>query len=369
MDSKTICLKILDAAEIPLNGSVPYGIQVLNEKLWDRIVSQQHLGLAEAYMDGWWECDAIDEFVTKLLNIDVLSFLRPTPALYAHWIKSKFINRQTKSRAAINAKHHYNIGNELYSRMLDTEMVYSSAYWKSANNLESAQRDKLDLICRKLKLQSGMKILDIGSGWGGFLRHAAKNYGIVGVGISPAENQINFARTHSRGLPIEFKQMDYRNLSGKYDRVVSVGMMEHVGPKNLKTFFNKCNELLAPGGLMLHHTISSNYSKHVTDQFFDKYIFPGGVIPSLAQIALAQEKLFIIEDVHNFGPYYDLTLMEWHKRINNSWYQIPQYNERFRRMWRYYLLSSAAGFRSRNLQLLQLVFSRSDSKYIYEAVR
>lgn len=369
MKSRDICLEILDAAGIPLNTSVPYGLQVRNEKLWDRVVSQRQLGLAEAYMDGWWECDAIDEFLTRLLDIDVLSFLRPRLPLYAHWVKSNFLNHQTKARATMNAKHHYNRGNDLYALMLDKEMVYSCAYWKSAENLESAQIDKLDLICRKLKLEPGMKVLDIGSGWGGFLRHATRKYGVTGVGISPADKQVDFAREHSRDLPIEFKQMDYRNLSGQYDRIVSIGMLEHVGPKNIKTFFNKCNELLVPNGMMLHHTISSNYSKSVTDQFFDKYIFPGGAIPSLAQISYAQEKLFIIEDVHNFGPYYDLTLMEWHKRIDKSWNQIPHYNERFRRMWKYYLLSSAAGFRSRELQLLQLVFRRSDSKTIYDPVR
>ena len=139
--------------------------------------------------------------------------------------------------------------------------------------------------------------------------------------------------------------------------------------QNLKTFFEKCNELLTKDGMMLHHTISSNYSKLVTDPFFDKYIFPGGVLPSLAQISSATENKFVIEDVHNFGPDYDRTLMEWHKNINKKWKEIPNYDERFQRMWNYYLLASAAGFRSRNLQLLQIVFRRLSAKGTYKAVR
>ena len=187
--ARDICLEIL-MLPVFFKHQV-YGPQVRNEKLWDRVVSQRQLGLAEAYMDGWWECDAIDEFLTRLLDIDVLSFLRPRLPLYAHWVKSNFLNHQTKARATMNAKHHYNRGNDLYALMLDKEMVYSCAYWKSAENLESAQIDKLDLICRKLKLEPGMKVLDIGSGWEAS-RHATRKYGVTGVGISPADKQVDF---------------------------------------------------------------------------------------------------------------------------------------------------------------------------------
>lgn len=367
--SKGVCLEILNRAGVPVNGSEPWSIRVHNEKLWGRIIEQRQLGFAESYMDGWWDCDAIDEMLTRLLAIDVLSVLKPSVGLAGHVAKSTVLNRQTKARAARNAKHHYNIGNDLYSRMLDPEMIYSCAYWNAASTLQAAQEAKLDLICRKLYLEPGMKVVDIGSGWGGFLRYATSHYGIVGVGISPAENQIELARTMSEGYPIEFFQMDYRDLEGEFDRVVSVGMMEHVGPKNLKTFFQKCDELLSPEGIMLHHTIASNVSKLVTDPFFDRYIFPGGVLPSLAQISSSIENRLIIEDVHNFGPDYDQTLLRWHENINARWAEIPQYDERFRRMWNYYLLSSAAGFRSRNLQLLQIVFRKADSRKTYLSSR
>ena len=369
MSSRDIALGILSAAGIPLNSPEPWSIRVHNEKLWDRVISQKQLGFAESYMDGWWDCDALDVALTKLLSINVLSLLKPSPALALHVTRSYLRNNQTKHRAAANAKHHYNIGNDLYTRMLDEEMVYSCAYWKDAQTLGAAQLAKFDLICRKLDLQRGMRLLDIGSGWGGFLRYAVRNYGVEAVGISPADNQINLARERSAGLGITFIQQDYRDLKGQFDRIVSIGMMEHVGPKNYKTFFEKCDELLTKDGRMMHHTISSNLTKHVTDPFFDRYIFPGGVLPSLAQIANAVENKFIIEDVHNFGPDYDRTLLEWQKNIAAKWDEIPQYDERFRRMWDYYLLSSAAGFRAGHLQLLQCVFQRVGQRPTYITAR
>jgi cyclopropane-fatty-acyl-phospholipid synthase len=367
--AKKLALSILAEAGIPVNGDEPWSIQVHNEKLWDRIISQRQLGLAESYMDGWWDCNAIDQMLTKLLNIDILHILKPTPGLIWHTARSTFLNRQTKSKAARNAKHHYNIGNDLYTRMLDPEMVYSCGYWRTADNLTQAQYEKLDLICKKLELKPGMKVLDIGSGWGGFLRHAVKNYGVIGTGISPAENQINLAREKSAGLNIDFKQMDYRDLTGSFDRIVSVGMIEHVGPKNLRVFFEKCNQLLNSDGMMLHHLIGSNISKYTTDQFFDRYIFPGGVLPSVAQIAKSIENHFTIEDLQNFGPYYDLTLLEWYKNINQKWVEIPNYDQRFKRMWNYYLLSSAAGFRAGQLQLFQFVMRKIGERSTYIAPR
>ena len=369
MNSKEICLSILDKAGIEVNGSKPWSIHVRNEKLWDRVVSQQGLGLGEAYMDGWWECEAIDQMLTRLLEINVTKELKPSVSLIAHGIKSTMLNRQTKNKAASNAKHHYNIGNDLYQRMLDPEMAYSCAYWAGAKNLNDAQLDKFELIAQKLQLKPGMRILDVGCGWGGFLRYVATHYGVTGVGISPADNQIAIARERNGKLPLEYIQQDYRDLTGSFDRIVSIGMMEHVGPKNYETFFDKCISLLKPDGMMLHHTIASNLSKEVTDQFFDRYIFPGGVLPSLAQISRAVEKKVIIEDVHNFGPDYDKTLLSWHKNINKCWKELPDYDERFQRMWNYYLLSSAAGFRARHLQLLQVVFRTFSARGTYITAR
>ena len=369
MDSKEICLRLLDQAGVPVNGTEPWSLHVHDERLWNRVTAQHQLGFGEAYMDGWWDCEQLDEALTRLVTVDAVSAIRPTPMIVAHTLKSMVSNRQTKARAVKNAQHHYDIGNDLYSRMLDKEMIYSCGYWESASSLDDAQIAKLELICQKLQLKPGMRVLDIGSGWGGFLRYAVKNYGVVGFGISLATQQIKLARERSQGLDIEFLQMDYRDVVGKFDRIVSIGMMEHVGPKNLKQFFAKCDELLADDGIMLHHTISSLYSENHIDPFFDRYIFPGGILPSLANIAKTVEKKWVIEDVHNFGPDYDLTLMAWHQNINAKWDEIPQYDERFRRMWNYYLLASSAGFRARSLQLSQVVFRRPGRLPKYRSIR
>lgn len=369
MNSKELCLSILDKAGVPINSSETWSFQVHNEKVWDRIISQHQLGLGEAYMDGWWDCEQLDIALTKLLSIDAVSFLKPSLSLAFNAIKSNLLNMQTKSRAAQNAKHHYNIGNDLYTRMLDRELAYSCGYWASAQTLDQAQEDKFDLICRKLKLEPGMKLLDIGSGWGGLLRFAVKNYKVIATGISPADEQIKLAREKSEGLNINFIQQDYRDLVGKFDRIVSVGMMEHVGPKNYRTYFEKCDELLTDDGISLLHTISGNESRAATDPFFNRYIFPGGVIPSLPQLTKAFENLFVLEDLHNFGLDYDRTLMHWHKNINSKWHEIPQYDERFQRMWNFYLLGSAAGFRSRQLQLTQFVLRKNGPLDRYVSVR
>ena len=330
--ARDLGMRLLDAAGIPINSDEPWSLHVKDDRLWDRAVAEQQLGLGEAYMDGWWECERVDMFLTKVLDYDIQRKLRPSPKLVATAAKSWMLNRQTKSKAKDNAQHHYDIGNDLYERMLDKRMVYSCAYWQNANNLDDAQEAKLDLICRKLHLEPGMTLLDIGCGWGGLLQFAAERYGITGVGISPAGNQVEIARARTAHLPVEIRQMDYRDLKGKFDRIVSVGMMEHVGPKNLKTFFKKCDELLVDNGLMLHHTIGSLISKQHTDAFFDKYIFPGGVLPSLAQFAKSAESHWVIEDVHNFGPDYDKTLLAWNENITARWSEIPIYDERFQRM-------------------------------------
>jgi cyclopropane-fatty-acyl-phospholipid synthase len=369
MDSKKLCLTILDQAGVSINSSEPWSIQVKNERLWDRVVSQHELGLGESYMDGWWECQAIDQMLTKLVTVNAAAQLTPSLSVLFSALKSNIFNLQTKARAAKNAKHHYNIGNDLYERMLDSEMAYSCGYWKEATNLDQAQLNKFDLICKKLKLEKGMTLLDIGSGWGGFLRYAVKNYGVQATGISPADQQILLAKERSAGLKIDFYQMDYRDFTGRFDRIVSVGMMEHVGPKNFREFFNKCDELLAHDGIMLHHLISSTRSQNRTDGFFNRYIFPGGVIPSPSQITKAVEDLFVLEDVHNFGLDYDKTLMCWHKNINEKWDELPEYDNRFKRMWNYYLLASAAGFRSRSLSLNQYVFRKEGILEPYSSIR
>jgi cyclopropane-fatty-acyl-phospholipid synthase len=368
-DAKLILTKLLDHAGVPQDDSEPWGLQVHNDAVWNRVLNQHNLGLAESYMDGWWDCDAIDEMFTRVLTSDLEGQIRPSPQLVLMAVRSMISNGQTMQRARKNAAHHYNIGNDLYSRMLDKRMIYSCGYWKDADNLDAAQEAKLDLICRKLGLEPGMALLDIGCGWGAFLEFATQRYGVRAVGISPAAEQVRIAQERCADLPVEIRQADYREVTGTFDRIVSIGMMEHVGPKNFNRFFKACDGLLASDGLMLHHTIGSNSSTKHGDAFMDKYIFPGGVIPSLTQISKSSESRFVVEDLQNLGPDYDRTLMAWNQNIEHVWDDLPGYDERFRRMWRYYLLSCAGGFRAQSLSLWQIVFRREGRFARYDAPR
>ena len=369
-DPESLGRSLLDRAGIEVGGPAPWDIHVHDDRLWERVVRDRELGLGESYQDGWWDAERVDEFLTKVQLADLRAEIKPGPDLLLLAAKATIGNRQTMRRAAANASAHYDIGNDLYERMLDPRMIYSCGYWHDVETLAEAQEAKLDLICRKLALEPGMRLLDIGCGWGGLAAFAAERYGAQVTGISPAAEQVKVARERSKDLSVTIEQLDYRAVTGTFDRITSVGMMEHIGPKNLQAFFDVCDGLLAPDGVMLHHTIGSNESKLRSDPWFDRYIFPGGVVPSLEQISGAALHNWAIEDVHNFGPDYDRTLMAWFDNIEARWDEIPHYDERFRRTWRYYLMASAASFRVRNLQLWQIVFRRSARvSGVYQAVR
>ncbi|GJM37198.1 MAG: cyclopropane-fatty-acyl-phospholipid synthase [Acidimicrobiales bacterium] len=369
-DAESVGRTILARAGVTVGGDAPHDIAVHDERFYDRALSDRELGLGESYQEGWWDANELDEFLTVVQTADLRSLVKPNLGMARAALGARVRNQQSKRRAAANAQAHYDIGNDLYERMLDKRMIYSCGYWREATDLDTAQEAKLDLICRKLGLERGMRLLDIGCGWGGFAQFAAERYDVHVTGISPAREQVAVARERTASLPVHIEQIDYRDVDGRYDRITSIGMMEHVGPKNLGTLFAKCRELLDPDGMMLHHTIGSNDWKTVGDPWFDKYIFPGGVLPSLGQIARAAEEHWSIEDVHNFGPDYDTTLMEWHRNISGRWHEIPHYDERFRRTWDYYLLGSAAGFRSRSAQLFQIVFTPARQRRdVYRAIR
>jgi cyclopropane-fatty-acyl-phospholipid synthase len=370
VDAKSFIQTTLETVGIEIGGTGSADIHVHDDRAYDRIVRDRELGLGESYQEGWWSANQLDEFLSVAQEADLREAIRPSLALAKLAVSSKLLNRQSIDRASKNASAHYDIGNDLYERMLDKRMIYSCAYWRHAEDLDSAQEAKLDLICRKLGLERGMRLLDIGCGWGGLAQFAAERYDVHVTGISPAIEQVNLAKERTSGLPVHIEQADYRDLEGRFDRIVSVGMMEHVGARNLSVFFERCDALLDPDGMMLHHTIGSNDWQTHTDPWFDKYIFPGGVLPSLGQIGKACEHVWTIEDVHNFGPDYDRTLMEWHGNIAERWGEIPHYDDRFRRTWDYYLQGSAAGFRVRALQLFQVVFTKARRRHpVYDAVR
>ncbi len=361
---------ILSLADIKVDGDRPFDIKVHDARFYKSVISSGGLGLGESYMDSWWDVDHLDQFVARMMAANVSQQVKPSPAMIHAYLAAQLFNRQSVKRASRNAAYHYDIGNDLYERMLDKNMIYTCGYWDKASNLEDAQLAKLDLVCRKLQLEKGMTLLDLGCGWGGFAEYAAKNYGVIVTGVTPAYEQVIVAKQRTEGLPVTILQGDFRDVTGTFDRVAAIGLLEHVGPKNYRTLFTLSNKVLNSGGLMLFHTIGNNRSTKFVDPWIDRYIFPGGVIPSLAQISRAIEKLLIIEDLHNFGPDYDKTLMAWHHNFMQHYDELSdKYDERFKRMWNFYLLSCAGMFRARHMQLWQIVMRKIEPSAVYRAVR
>lgn len=360
----------LSPAGITINGDNPWDIRVMNDKFYQRVLCEGSLGLGESYMEGWWECDRLDDFFYRLLPTNPEKKVKRNLKFILHLLLPIIFNPGSRSRAFQIGERHYDIGNELYRHMLDRRMLYSCGYWKDAPDLDSAQEAKLDLICRKIGLQSGNKVLDIGCGWGGFAKYAAEDYGASVVGITVSKEQVSLARERCRGLPIEIRLQDYRDVDEKFDNIVSIGMFEHVGHKNYRTYMEMAHKCLQDDGLFLLHTIGNNESYVTTDPWLGRYIFPNSMTPSMKQVSASVEGLFVMEDWHNFGFYYDATIMSWFKNFDRSWDKlIGMYDDRFYRMWKYYLLSCAGSFRSRHMQVWQIVFSKKGVPGGYKPIR
>jgi cyclopropane-fatty-acyl-phospholipid synthase len=360
----------LQPAGITLNGSNPWDIKVLDDKFYHKVISQGSLGIGEAYMDGFWEAPSIDELVYRILRTNLKHKWESALSAGGHWLQAFVLNLQSKPRAFVVGEKHYDIGNELFKKMLDKRMTYSCAYWNNANNLDEAQEAKMDLVCRKIGLKPGMKVLDIGCGWGSFARYAAEKYNVNVVGITISKKQLELAKDLCKGLPIELRLQDYRDLNESFDRIISIGQMEHVGYKNYKNYFDIVHQCLKNDGIFLLHTIGNNQSVRKGEPWLQKYIFPNGMLPSIKQLAAAFEKKFVMEDWHNFSANYDKTLMAWFHNFDTHWHEIKNnYDERFYRMWKYYLLSCAGAFRARNIQLWQVVFSKNGVLGGYHSIR
>jgi cyclopropane-fatty-acyl-phospholipid synthase len=351
-------------AGLRINGPQPHDPRIHDARFFRRVLAQGSLGLGESYMDGWWDVDDLDGMLFRLVSADVDSRVQ---GLGAAWdaLRARMVNMQSGARSFEVGQRHYDLGNDLYGAMLGKRMIYSCGYWREANDLDAAQEAKLDLVCRKLGLRAGMRVLDIGCGWGEALKFAAERYGIRGVGVTVSREQAEYAQVLCAGLPIEIRLQDYRELDasdGGFERVFSIGMFEHVGVRNYAEYFDIALRCLAPdapdGGLCLLHTIGGSMSVDHTDPWIARYIFPNSMLPSAKQIATAVEGRFVIEDWHNFGADYDRTLQAWRANLEDAWDRLPpRYDARFRRMWRFYLDASMAGFRSRHIHLWQVVLS------------
>ena len=356
--------QVFAAAGIEPGGTRPWDIQIHDPAFYQRVWAGRNLGMGEAYIDGWWDSHQLDEFFARLLRSKVEQSLRVTPKLALRALAHRVFNFQTRVRSREVIDQHYDLGNDLFQAMLDSRMNYSCGYWKGARSLEEAQVNKLELACRKLMLKPGMRLLDIGCGWGALAKHAAQHYGAKVLGITLSLPQKLFAEESCRGLPATFLVRDYRDLPDQeFDRVVSIGMFEHVGHKNARTFFDIVRSHLKEDGIFLLHSIGGSSSRAGVDPWIAKYIFPNGELPSQAQISHAMEGRFVMEDWHNFGSDYDRTLMAWYGNFTEHWPRLKaRFDQRFFRMWSYYLLSCAGAFRARSIQLWQVVMTKHGLK-------
>lgn len=378
--NKQIVTQLLKSIDVNINGLKPWDIQVHNEEFYHRVVKKGDLGLGESYVDGQWDCEKLDELFERLTKAKLSDLAQKQPKFWALALKimglslvSELVNFQKLSSTRNAIKKHYELGNDLYESFLDASMQYSCGYWQNSTDLDHAQINKMELICEKLDISPGMKILDIGCGWGGLARYIAERYDVKVYGINICEKQLVYAKDLCKELPITFLSIDYRdlvNLRTKFDRVISVGMFEHLGPKNYTSFMSVVYQVLKPDGLFLLHTIGSQKSTNMCGSLWlNKYIFSHGVLPSLAQISKATEGKFVTEDIHNFGAFYDQTLLSWYDNFCNHWPKLKnKYDDRFFRIWVYYLNSCAGAFRSRYLQLWQIVLSPEGIKGGYKRI-
>ena len=363
-DAEALVRELFGHADIQFGGTRPWDITVHDPRFYERVLRDASIGFGEAYMDGWWEVPALDVMIDKLCRGNLKQKIQGSWRLKLLTVKSVLLNLQAKARAGASIEAHYDIGNDLYTRMLDERMVYTCAYWKDARTLTEAQEAKLDLVCRKVGLRPGMRVLDLGCGWGGFASWAAEKYGCTVLGVTLSKDQVALGNElwgpRGKGLPVELRLCDYRDVQGKFDRVVSIGMMEHVGPKNHREMMRVIDRCLVDDGVALVHTIANNRSLRHGTPFIEKYIFPNAVAPSLEQIGRAIGGLLVIEDLHNIGEDYDPTLMAWWDNFDRTYHEIShRYDRKFYLMWKFYLQAAAGASRARDGQLYQMVLTKT----------
>ena len=359
--AEKIITAVLARADIRTDGARPWDIEVHDPRFFRRVLATGTLGFGESYMDGWWDCEALDEMCCRAILARLEQrFAFRLPNLLALFT-SVVLNQQTRRRSRKVGRVHYDLSNDFFEAMLDPNMQYSAALFGAGDDLAAAQRRKLDWICEKLQLRPGLRLLDIGCGWGGLARHAARYHGCSVLGITISREQCRYAQNWCRGLDVKIELRDYREVRERFDRVVSVGMVEHVGYKNYPTYMRAAARALNEDGLFLCQGIGGNISRLQLDPWIKRYIFPNSLLPSVAQLARAAEDVFILEDLENIGPHYDLTLLAWEENVKRAWPRFRElYGERFRRMWRFYLLSCAGAFRARDLQLFSILFSKAE---------
>jgi len=360
MTAEVFLRDLLGKAGVTIGGSAPWDLQVREPRAFERVMRDGSVGFGEAFMEGWLDCSRVDQLADRVYRFDLAEKIDAKTAVFEAF-KARVNPFGTRKRSFEIGERHYDTGNDLFEVMLDPYMIYSCGYWERAETLADAQRDKLELICRKLELQPGMRVLDIGCGWGGLARYAAEHFGVSVVGISVSKEQVELARRLAAGLPIEFRLVDYRDVDEKFDRVVSVGMFEHVGRRHYREFFDVCDRCLAAGGLFLLHTVGY-LTEEPINPWYDKYVMPGVEFPTVANIVDNLGPHLALENFQTWeGSHYDRTLMAWFERFDAGYDRLKhRYDDTFYRMWKLYLQGCAGGFRAGQMRVWQLVFSRGD---------
>jgi cyclopropane-fatty-acyl-phospholipid synthase len=354
--------RALAAADIEIDGHRPWDIRVNDPAFYLRMMPNPAFQIGQTYMDGMWDCDAIDEMVFKLIASRVYAQHEKGGVFHLRNALARVRNMQSRARAGEVALAHYDLDLDLYRGMLDETLTYTCAYWDAPGaTLADAQRAKLRLICDKLELKPGQTLLDIGCGFGGLAAFAAEHYGVKTLGVTNSQQHCTVARTLYPHL--ELALMDYRELPAlgrRFDAVASVEMIEAVGPKNFTTYFDVVSQCLAPRGAFLLQSFISPASRFVCNEWFDRYIFPNGVVPSFPQLHAASAMTFgAPTDVHELGLHYPSTLLAWDRNLRATWPRLRSRNdERFRRMWHFYLTSLAGVFRAEDLRLCQVLYRK-----------
>jgi len=336
-------------------------ITVNNDDFFVKSMTKADLGVAESYMDGDWDTPNLEETISNLISnqeklrkhIYSLEFL----LLGLNNYINTFLPSNTLESSKNNTELHYDIGNDLYSKMLGEHMQYTCAYYyKDGLTLDEAQYAKMELVAKKLKLREGLTVLDIGCGFGSLATHLATKYKVHVVGVTLSKEQVKYHEEHFKHPNVQIKYMDYREVKGTFDRVYSVGILEHIGKINYKTYFDKCHDLLSDDGIMLLHTEGASRGKS-HDDFIMTYIFPEAELPELHDLTNDYTDQWHLEDFQNFGQSYAKTLRAWHHNIGD-WQGLDGYDTKFRRMWDFYLLGCAAAFQRKQIYLWQLVYTK-----------
>lgn len=346
-------------------------ILIKNDACFDKMFQKGELGTAESYMDGDWESNDLEYVLYTILDNhgSIVEKLKSQSwwLFYAFFVTQykRFFSKNTLITSKQNIKMHYDVGNDLYEKMLGQHMQYTCAYFHRPDmTLDEAQEAKMALIAKKLDLQPGMKVLDIGCGFGHMVNYIATRYDVQITGINISEAQLSHAKANFSRNNVRFLLQDYRDVDEKYDRIYSIGMIEHVGKANYPVYFDKCFDCLNDDGLILVHTIT--YSERLwisneTNSFIMKYIFPESELPHVSDFLQAYNNRWQLEDFQNFGMSYAKTLRSWRKNIGN-WEGLDEYDERFRKMWNFYLQEMAAMFHHKTAGLGQFVFTKKLNK-------